>query len=84
MNVQDKRRVNEKKFKKWDVLSGGRRRYYLEVKGKHRWIAKYIKEVDANEETVKFYQEIYGENGNLIEIHEKYPIDKGHRRIKEE
>lgn len=40
--------------------------------------------MDANEETVKFYQEIYDENGTLIEIHEKYPVDKGHRRIKEE
>ncbi len=84
MNIQDKRRVNEKKFKKWDVLSDSGRKYYLEVKGRHRWKARYIKEVDANEETVKFYQEIYDENGNLIEIHEKYPVDKGHRRIKEE
>jgi hypothetical protein len=84
MNIQDKRRVNEKKFKKWDKLSNGGRRYYLEVKGRHSWKARYIKEVDANEETMKFYQEIYDENGNLIEIHEKYPVDKGHRRIKEE
>lgn len=84
MNIQDKRRVNEKKFKKWDKLSNGGRRYYFEIKGRHRWKARYIKEVDANDETMKFYQEIYDENGNLIEIHEKYPVDKGHRRIKEE
>ncbi len=84
MNLQDKRRNNEKKFKKWDKLSGGGRKYYLEVKGKHRWTARYIKEVDANEEIVKFYQEIYDENGNLIEVHEKYPVDKGHTRVKEE
>ncbi|MFZ3065054.1 MAG: hypothetical protein WA277_07225 [Nitrospirota bacterium] len=83
MNIQDKRRVNEKKFKKWNELSNGGRKYYLEVKGRHGWKARYIKEVDANEETVKFYQEIYDENGNLIEIHEKYPVDNGHRRIKE-
>ncbi|MEK6657823.1 MAG: hypothetical protein AABY58_10330 [Nitrospirota bacterium] len=84
MNIQDKRRVNEKKFKEWDELSNGGRKYYLEVKGRHGWKARYIKEVDANEETMKFYQEIYDENDNLIEIHEKYPVDKGHRRIKEE
>lgn len=84
MNIQDKKWVNEKKFKKWDKLSNGGRRYYFEIKGRHRWKARYIKEVDANEETTKFYQEIYDENGNLIEIHEKYPVDKGHRRIKEE
>lgn len=59
MNIQDKRAVNEKKFKKWDEVSGGGRRYYLEVYGKHGWKAIYIKEVDANEETMKFYQEIY-------------------------
>lgn len=84
MNIQDKRAINEKKFKKWDELSGGSRRYYLEVNGKHGWRAIYIKEVDANEETLKFYQEIYNEHDKLIEVHEKYPMDKGHRRIKGE
>lgn len=84
MSIQDKRSANEKKFKKWNELSGGGRRYYLEVNGKHGWRAVYIKEVDANEETLKFYQEIYNEHDKLIEVHEKYPMDKGHRRIKGE
>jgi hypothetical protein len=39
--------------------------------------------VDALEETVKFYQEIYDGEGNLIETHEKFPVDRGHREIKE-
>lgn len=42
--------------------------------------ARYVKEVDAFEATMKFYQEIYDHLGRLIEIHEKYPIDKGHIR----
>jgi len=41
-----------------------------------------VKEVDTEENTVKFYQEIYDENGDLREIHKKYPVDKGHRKIK--
>ena len=37
--------------------------------------------MDKNEETVKFYQEIYDPEGNLIEIHEKFPVDLGHRKV---
>lgn len=84
MDVQDKRRINEKKFIEWEDLHGGGRRYYLEVKGRHGWKARYVKEVDAKEETIKFFQEIYDGKGNLIEIHEKFPVDEGHRKIKEE
>ena len=29
------------------------------------------------EETLKIYQEVYDKNGRLVEIHEKYPADKG-------
>ena len=32
------------------------------------------------EETLKFYQEVYDKNGRLVEIHEKYPADKGHQK----
>ena len=40
--------------------------------------ARYLKEVDYKEVTIKFWQEVYGEENTLREIHEKYPIDKGH------
>ena len=43
--------------------------------------ARYVKTVDLNEATVSFRQEIYNENGVLVEIHEKYPIDNGHIKI---
>ena len=82
--MQYKRRINEKKFTKWETLPSGGRKYRLEVIGRHGWTARYIKEVDAVEKTLKFWQEVYDEKGNLVEIHEKYPIDKGHAKVKEE
>ncbi len=84
MDLSSKRRINERKFEKWDDLPGGGRKYSFEVNGKHGWSAQYVKEVDANEETVRFYQNIFNEKGILVEIHEKYPEDKGHRVIGEE
>jgi hypothetical protein len=52
--------------------------------GHSGWRARYVKEVDAKEVTRKFHQEIFNEQGELVEIHEKYPVDKGHRRVQEE
>ena len=56
--------------------------YFYEVQGRHGWLARYVKIVDASERTIKFYQEIFDEDGRLIEIHEKYPENKGHIRVK--
>jgi len=84
MDIQTKRRSNEKKFSNWIELPEGGRRYFFEVKGKHGWSAKYIKEVDSNEDATSFWQEIYNTKGIFVEIHEKYPEDKGHRVIVEE
>jgi hypothetical protein len=44
------------------------------------WLAHYVKEVDASETTLRFWQEIYDHRGQLAEIHEKFPVDKGHRQ----
>jgi hypothetical protein len=44
-------------------------------------MARYVKEVDASEMTVQFYQEIYDETGKLVEVHHKYPVDEGHKKI---
>jgi len=49
--------------------------------GRLGWTARYIKEVDVEESTISFRQEIYDEKGVLREIHEKYPVDKGHQKI---
>ena len=53
----------------------------MDVTGRHGWRARYLKEVAAGEQTTKFWQEIYDEHGGLVEIHEKYPVDKGHRKV---
>ena len=31
--------------------------------------------------TLRFWQEIYDDQGRLVEIHEKYPLDEGHRKV---
>jgi hypothetical protein len=45
------------------------------------WEKLPVKEVDAMEQTIKFYQNIYDDTGMLVEVHEKYPDDKGHRKV---
>ena len=74
------RAQNEAKFGAWDEPPGGGRRYRFDVRGRHGWRARYLKEVDAAETTLRFWQEIYDEHGTLVEIHEKYPVDKGHQK----
>ena len=78
---EQKRRQHEKKFGSWETLPGGGRRYWYEVQGRRGWKARYVKEVDADETTRKFFQEIYDNHGQLVEIHQKYPIDTGHQKV---
>ncbi len=78
---EEKRRKNESEYESWEERKGGGRIYSFEVHGKSGWKAKYIKEVDSEEVTLTFYQEIYDESGVLREIHEKYPVDKGHKKL---
>ncbi|MFQ5852237.1 MAG: hypothetical protein ACE5JU_16845 [Candidatus Binatia bacterium] len=75
------RTQNEKKFGHWEELPGGGRRYWLDVWGRQGWRAQYVKEVDAQESTLRFWQEIYDDQGKLVEVHEKYPVDKGHQKV---
>lgn len=72
---------NERKFPNWQDLSGGGRRYWLDVLSRSGWRARYVKEVDVREVTVRFYQEIYDETGQLVEVHDKYPVDLGQRKV---
>ncbi len=39
--------------------------------------------VDADENTVLLLQEIYDDDGTLMERHQKYPEDTGHEVLKE-
>ncbi len=75
------RAENERKFLHWSELSASHRIYRLDLPGRSGWSASYLKEVDAAENTVRFWQEIYDEKGSLIEIHEKFPVDRGHRKV---
>ena len=74
------RAQNETKFGQWDELPGGGRRYRLDVAGRQGWLARYLKEVDANEMRLRFWQEIFDDQGKLVEVHDKYPVDQGHRK----
>ena len=74
------RKQNEKKFGRWEKQRDGGRLYWLEIVGRHGWRARYLKETDGAETTLRFWQEIYDEEGKLAEIHEKYPVDKGHQK----
>lgn len=78
---QVKRCQNEKKFGAWEDLPDGGRRYWYEVRGRTGWKARYVKEVDRDERTIRFYQEIYDDQGQLVEIHEKCPVDRGHQKV---
>jgi hypothetical protein len=33
---------------------------------------------------MRFWQEIYDEQGRLVEIQEKYPVNTGHQRVSDE
>ena len=33
------------------------------------------------EATIRFWQEIYDDQGKLAETHEKNPVDKGHQKV---
>lgn len=74
------RHQNERKFRAWQPLANGGRLYWVDVEGRMCWRARYLKEVDSAERTVRFWQEIYDEQGVLVEVHEKFPIDQGHRK----
>jgi len=84
MSIEQKRKQNERKFGSWDELTDKGRRYFYDVQAKDGFrSARYVKEVDGSEQTLRFYQEIYDDNGKLEEIHEKYPADKGHIKVQE-
>jgi hypothetical protein len=78
---EQKRIQNERKFGHWMPLPGGGRRYAYDVAGRAGWRARYVKEVDADEGTLRFYQEIYDPDGKLVETHQKYPEDTGHQPV---
>jgi hypothetical protein len=77
----------EQSFEGWQVIlltherAWYGRRYTLEVSGRLGWRARYFKEVAADESTIHFGQEIYDNQGRLVEVHEKFPVDEGHQKV---
>jgi hypothetical protein len=72
------REQNERRFPRWDALPNGGRRYYRTIKGRTAGYAIYVKEVDADEMTVRIVQEVYDDNDRLMAVHQKFPEDTGH------
>ena len=75
------RRQNERTFPRWEELPGGGRRYFRQIHGRSGGFARYCKEVDAAENTARFWQEIYDRNGKLLARHVKFPFDSGHQIV---
>ena len=75
------REQNERKFGDWEALPTGGRRYFRDFAGRAGGRARYIKEVDSNETTIRFAQEIYDSTGRLVSVHEKFPVDLGHNKL---
>ena len=72
------RKENEREFLNWVDLPDGGRHYWRERRGSRSGYCRYIKMVDKNDQTIRFTQEIYDDDGSLIEVHQKYPVDTGH------
>ncbi len=79
MNIT-KRATNEREYPNWKELENGGRLYWRDIPSKDgsSKIARYEKIVDVNENTVSFTQKILNAEGKILEIHEKFPINKGH------
>jgi hypothetical protein len=75
------REQNERKYKHWEELPDGGRRYIREFIGRAGGRARYIKEVDETENTIRFAQEVYHASRRLVAVHEKFPVDLGHKQL---
>jgi hypothetical protein len=60
------REQNERKYKHWEELPNGGRRYIRQFIGRAGGRARYIKEVDETENTIRFAQEVYDASGRLV------------------
>ena len=78
------RKQNEKRFPNWIDLPDGGRRYWNDRAGTVSGFQRMIKIVDKDEQTIQLLQEIYDDDGKLIEQHQKYPVDTGHQILSDE
>ncbi len=75
------RKENERACPNWKDLPDGGRRYWRQRPGRDFGWCRYVKIVDKDENTISFVQEIYDDADKLIETHQKYPVDSGHRYL---
>jgi hypothetical protein len=81
-----RRKQNERIWPHWQDLPESRRRYWLRREGFVWGHQVLFKEVVFNpetqlEQTTRMWQEIYDDHGELVESHQKYPTDTGHRKL---
>lgn len=80
----NKRTQNERAYPNWEELPDGGRRYWRDRSGGDFGWCRYVKTVNAEEQTLLFVQEIYDDDGQLIEFHQKFPVDSGHHVLNDE
>lgn len=78
------REQNERRFKNWENLADGGRRYWTDRRGAVSGFQRMIKVVDVDEITLRVVQEIYDDADELIERHQKFPVDTGHETLVDE
>jgi hypothetical protein len=84
--MSKRRRRNERDWPNHEDLPDGRRRYWFRRPGREWGCQILLKEVVFDpktqlEETVRLWQEIYDDTGKLVETHQKYPTDTGHKKV---
>jgi hypothetical protein len=77
---------SERDWQYWQDLPDGGRRYWIRRLGRHWGWQILFKEVMYDEETqlentVRLWQEIYDNDGNVVEVHQKYPTDTGRQKL---
>ena len=78
---EKQRQKNETEYGSWIEKENGGRTYWFEISGKLGWKAKYLKEVNTEEVTIRFWQEVYDDKNVLKKVHEQYPVYKGHQKF---
>lgn len=74
-----KRKQNENEFPSWEVLPNGGRRYSKQRPGAQSVYQRIVKIVDLNEVTLLVLQEVYNDDGQLVETHQKFPLGSSHQ-----
>jgi hypothetical protein len=75
------RKQNEAEYHFWEELPDGGRRYWKQRPGVKSGYQQIVKFVDSNEVTLLVLQEVYNDDGKLIEKHQKFPSGSEHKYV---